>query len=85
MLKNELAYLPYSSGSSSFCRAMVVDDVDSMPGDARIAFPDARADRIHRLGLEPDAAAATLTFPSGAVHSAALANDLILAGLTVSA
>ena len=38
MLKNELAYLPHSSGSSSFCRAMVVDDVDSMPGDARIAF-----------------------------------------------
>jgi agmatinase len=38
MPKNELAFLPYSSGSSSFCRAVTVNDVDSMPRDARIAF-----------------------------------------------
>ena len=38
MLEKELAHLPYSSGSSSFCRALLVDNVDCMPRDARIAF-----------------------------------------------
>ena len=38
MPKNGLAHLPYSAGPCSFCRALVVDDVDRMPRDARIAF-----------------------------------------------
>ena len=38
MPENELAHLPYSSGFSSFCRALFVDDLDDLPGDARIAF-----------------------------------------------
>jgi agmatinase len=38
MPKSELAYLPYSAGPCSFCRAMMVEDVDEMPRDARIAF-----------------------------------------------
>jgi agmatinase len=38
MPKSELAHLPYSAGSCSFCRAMMVDKLDSMPRDARIAF-----------------------------------------------
>jgi agmatinase len=38
MPKNELAHLPYLTGSCSFCRAMMVDNLDSMPGNARIAF-----------------------------------------------
>ena len=38
MPENELAHLPHSSGSSSFCRALLVDNLDHMPTDARIAF-----------------------------------------------
>ena len=38
MPDNELAPLPYSAGSSSFCRALLVDHLDRLPGDARIAF-----------------------------------------------
>ncbi len=38
MPNNELAYLPWSAGPSSFCRALVVDDLKRMPQDARIAF-----------------------------------------------
>ena len=38
MPENELAHLPYSTGSSSFCRALLVDDLDRLPGDTRIAF-----------------------------------------------
>ena len=38
MPENKVAHLPYSAGSSSFCRALLVDDLDSLPGDARIAF-----------------------------------------------
>ena len=38
MTEQRLDYLPYSAGPCSFCRALVVDDVSSMPKDARIAF-----------------------------------------------
>jgi agmatinase len=38
MSENGLDHLPYSAGPCSFCRALVVDDVRSMPKGARIAF-----------------------------------------------
>jgi agmatinase len=38
MPKNGLVHLPYSAGPCSYCRALVVDDVNRMPRDARIAF-----------------------------------------------
>lgn len=38
MPKNRLAHLPHSAGPSSFCRALMAADLDSMPADARIAF-----------------------------------------------
>ena len=38
MPRCRLMHLPYSSGPCSFCGALVVDDMSSMPEDARIAF-----------------------------------------------
>lgn len=38
MAENELGHLSHSAGPESFCRALAVDDLSSVPKDARIAF-----------------------------------------------